>query len=118
MVCFPPLQEIDELLGQNLTEEDEEAIAAELDSILIVSNASIVEPLNKGLIGRSHIFSSAYSMYREVVFCQCYRKFYIEDPFSEGPLSEVALQGTSEKDPLKRGHDKDVCFDVHSPIAF
>lgn len=32
------LQEIDELLGQNLTDEDEDAIAAELDSILIVSS--------------------------------------------------------------------------------
>lgn len=31
-------QEIDELLGQNLTEEDEDAIAAELDSLLIVSD--------------------------------------------------------------------------------
>jgi len=31
------LQEIDELLGQNLTEEDEEAIAAELDSMVVVS---------------------------------------------------------------------------------
>ena len=29
-------QEIDELLGQNLTEEDEEAIAAELESIISV----------------------------------------------------------------------------------
>lgn len=33
--CFP--QEIDELLGQNLTDEDEDAVAAELDSILLVS---------------------------------------------------------------------------------
>ena len=31
------LQEIDELLGQNLTEEDEDAIAAELESIIAVS---------------------------------------------------------------------------------
>ena len=30
------IQEIDELLGQNLTNEDEEAVLAELDSILIV----------------------------------------------------------------------------------
>ena len=29
-------QEIDELLGQNLTEEDEEAIEAELESIISV----------------------------------------------------------------------------------
>ena len=33
----PCLQEIDELLGQNLTAEDEDAIAAELESILAVS---------------------------------------------------------------------------------
>ena len=37
---FVKFQEIDELLGQNLTDEDEEAIAAELDTILLVSNAS------------------------------------------------------------------------------
>ena len=30
------LQEIDELLGQNLTQEDEDAIAEELESILLV----------------------------------------------------------------------------------
>jgi hypothetical protein len=30
------MQEIDELLGQNLTDEDEDAIAAELDEILMV----------------------------------------------------------------------------------
>lgn len=35
MLLFP--QEIDELLGQNLTDEDEDAVAAELDSILLVS---------------------------------------------------------------------------------
>ena len=29
-------QEIDELLGQNLTQEDEDAIAEELESILLV----------------------------------------------------------------------------------
>lgn len=37
VLFFFCLQEIDELLGQNLTDEDEEAIAAELDSILLVS---------------------------------------------------------------------------------
>ena len=31
-------QEIDELLGQNLTQEDEDAIAEELESILLVRN--------------------------------------------------------------------------------
>jgi len=30
------VQEIDELLGQNLTQEDEDAIAEELESILVV----------------------------------------------------------------------------------
>ncbi len=30
-------QEIDELLGQNLTEEDEDAIAEELESLILVS---------------------------------------------------------------------------------
>ena len=34
------LQEIDELLGQNLTQEDEDAIAEELESILLVRNTS------------------------------------------------------------------------------
>lgn len=38
-------REIDELLGQNLTDEDEEAIAAELDSILI---EDLPEPAAKG----------------------------------------------------------------------
>ena len=35
--CLSPPQEIDELLGQNLTQEDEDAIAAELESIIAVS---------------------------------------------------------------------------------
>ena len=33
------LQEIDELLGQNLSEEDEDAIAEELESIIMVRNS-------------------------------------------------------------------------------
>ena len=33
------LQEIDELLGQNLTEEDEDAIAAELEAIIAVRSS-------------------------------------------------------------------------------
>ena len=37
--CAVFVQEIDELLGQNLTEEDEEAIAAELESIISVSRS-------------------------------------------------------------------------------
>ena len=34
-------QEIDELLGQNLTQEDEDAITEELESILLVRNACL-----------------------------------------------------------------------------
>ena len=34
-------QEIDELLGQNLTQEDEDAIAEELESILLVRNTCL-----------------------------------------------------------------------------
>ena len=36
MTITTSMQEIDELLGQNLTQDDEDAIAAELESILVV----------------------------------------------------------------------------------
>ncbi len=36
IVCGVSSQEIDELLGQNLTQEDEDAIAEELESIIQV----------------------------------------------------------------------------------
>ena len=49
LVCL--LQEIDELLGQNLTEEDEDAIAAELESILVVSSSSYMIVGEAGYIG-------------------------------------------------------------------
>ena len=41
-ICvIPLLQEIDELLGQNMTAEDEDAIAQELESIIAVSSSAI-----------------------------------------------------------------------------
>ncbi len=36
VLCVVSPQEIDELLGQNLTQEDEDAIAEELESIIQV----------------------------------------------------------------------------------